>query len=224
MTKETLIEKVKKVDYRVCSFITVMVANVMYLINIIICTIGYFKLDVSSQEQQWEKEKGLLEYVAKHTNEHILLTVAWLIFLLACIFLYVSYILKKNGILKIAMMVCSLIVVINYLLYLLLEFLAKVFVGGMGLFQLIALGLLGICFLALVISVILLLIDEECRNGVFALVLSWIWIMCGEYLIALVLGGIIVSIIIMFVQASEEGDVMFTQDKYGNLTKWRKEE
>lgn len=219
-------EKLNNVNFRKLSFITVMMANVIYLINIIICAIGFFNLDVSNQEQQWEKENGLLEYVAIHTNESILLTIAWLVFLLAGAFLYVSYILEKNGALKIVMMVCSIIVVVNYLLYLLLEFLAKVIVGGMGLFQLIALGLLGIWLLALVISGILLLIDAECRKGVFALVLSWVWIMCGEYLIALAIGGVIVGIIIMFVQASEEDEsnVLFFKDKYGKITKWRKVE
>lgn len=210
------------------SLAATIVADIIYILNLILCIRKYIKLDILNPDEQAEKENGLTEYISAHHAGQILFIIGVIILILAVTILFIAYIKDNEAFPKIVMTICLVCIDGFVLLGLFEEFLIKfevylkfltIFVQLFG--QAVSIAFVG----SLLISFIIFVVNEDYRGNVLILAASVIWFAFGGYIIALVIGLIIFAVIgAIFDGSNDGGNILIEVDKYGNvLNRWKKE-
>ncbi len=225
---ESAKEMLKKMKYKAISFYTAIVADVLYLLNVVLCAIMFFRIDTSNADGQFLKERGLMDYVWGYYSQQVLFKISLVVLLVAAISLFVSYLLEREGKRRIAMAICFGITFVSGLtLFLMsLDFAMRWRISVIGaIMELISLILIVV---ASVVVFILFVVDREYRKEVLILLASGAWFLLGILLITLAVAiGIVVivfKVISIFSDSSTGERIIEEKDEYGNvIRRWREE-
>lgn len=216
----------KDIDYKKCSFWTAIVADVLYILNIIVCVIKYFRLDVSVPEDQFQKEQGLLQYITDYCNDQVLLIIGWSILVLATIFLFVSYILENKGVFRFVLMICFIALIVIITTLFLLDLFSRHYIKAIPLIDIVSMSLGLFLLLLLFVSFVLFVVNGDYRKKALVLLGSLIWMSFGIYIMALVVALLIGHVIVWiasFFTERDEGNTVIEIDRSGHLVHiWKK--
>ena len=230
-----MIEKIanlKNMELKTWSLLSAIVADCIYVLNLILRIRKFSKLDETIPDENSEIERGLTEYISSHQSEQILFMIGVLILLLATVLLFVQYIKEKDGFLKFIMTVC-LICIITFVtigvlgsIYLNIDIRIKFFDLFEQIMHLIEGLLMIVLLISLLIPFIVFLTNVDYRWNMLMLVGSAIWFLFGYAIIILGIALIIIEIFVAIFNNSDDNDhVLIEYDKQGNpLKKWIKKD
>ncbi|MBE5942099.1 MAG: hypothetical protein E7264_06140 [Lachnospiraceae bacterium] len=225
---ESTKEMLMKIRYKSVGFYAAIVADILYLLNVVLCAIMFFRIDTSTSDGQFLKERGLTNYVWEYYSQQVLFKVSVVVLVIAVIALFVSYLLERTGKKRIAMAICFGIILVSGLtLFLMsLDFSIRWRISVIGvIMELISLILIVVLSL---VAFILFVIDREYRREVLILLASGAWFLLGILLITLAVAiGIVVivfKVISIFSDSSTGERIIEEKDEYGNvIRRWREE-
>lgn len=218
----------KNVPLQLWSLVAAIAADIIYILNLILCIHRYTKLDLSNPDEQMEKENGLMEYISAHHAGQAVFIIGLIVLILAVTILFISYIKENETFLKMIMIICLICVDGFVALSLFEEILFKFeiypdfFAIFMQLFeQAVSIGFVG----SLLISFIIFVVNEDYRSNVLILAGSAIWFAFGGIIIVLGIGIMVISILgAIFDGSNDGGNILLEVDKNGNiLNRWKKD-
>lgn len=211
-------EKLKEINYKKCSFWTAIVADIVYIIHIIVLASKYFKLD----EDARKIESGLLDYIGRYSEEQLLMKIAWGILIIAAIFLVVFYALKKDGALRYIMLGCICAITVSLAIKLIME--STIVFVGKPIYSIYFYLLGKIRSFAFLAACTLLIVDKECRKTLLVLGVSTIWLMFGVYIFVFIVAIFVIKLVLGGIDSVKEPEILLMRDKDGNVSKWIKDE
>lgn len=226
------IANLKNMELKTWSLLSAIVADCIYVLNLILRIRKFSKLDEAIPDEKFEKEMGLIEYISSHQSEQILFIIGLFILLLATVLLFVQYIKEKDGFLKFIMTAC-LICIITFVtigilesIYLNIDIRIKFFDLFRQIMHLIEGLLMIVLLINLLIPFIVFFTNADYRWNMLMLVGSAIWFLFGYAIIILGIALIIIEIFAVIFNNSDDNEhVLIEYDKQGNpLKKWIKRE
>lgn len=217
------INTLKSMEFKEWSLLIAIIADCIYILNLILCLRKYSKLNASNPE----KEKGMTEYISSHQTGQILFMIGIVLLIIATVLLFTQYIREKDGILKIISIIC-LISMLFYTIALFLEIIFEkldIYYYNSLIMQLIAPIITYMALISLLISFIVFIFNADYRTEMLMLIASAIWFAVGEYIIMLGIGIIVISILGAIFNSNDDVHELREYDGKGNLIgRWIKKD